>query len=152
MKSGEDITIWIITNSHLLKSSNLLPYPVFAWSMKWRLGSQMSFAPPELKLEPFKISCLQKKCPASCFYWKRWSRKVLKETTLILIKFEWLPTSFEMTANPFFCKQETSQALFVSPVSLSGSNDDLERFNKNFFRFFLQQAMPNLICKVHNLI
>jgi hypothetical protein len=60
-----------------------------------------------------------------------------------------------MTASPFFFKQETAQALFVCPVLLSGSNDDLERFNKNFFRFFLQQAteaMPNLICTVHNLI
>jgi hypothetical protein len=57
-----------------------------------------------------------------------------------------------MTASPFFFKQETAQALFVCPVLLSGSNDDLERFNKNFFRFFLQQAMPDLICKVHNLI
>ena len=48
----------------------------------------MSFAPPELKLEPFKIHCLQKSALPVVCSGKGGSRKVLKDTILILNKFE----------------------------------------------------------------
>ena len=48
----------------------------------------MSFAPPELKLVPFKIPCLQKSALPVVCSGKGGSRKVLKDTTLVINKFE----------------------------------------------------------------